>query len=75
MDFPSWQPIKRNRRPKTGTNPGGAPMPLEIKRLHLAKLSPPGGERGQWPVHGFGRVRSISPSRVHFCHHTDVVHD
>ena len=28
-------------------------MPLEIKRLHLAKLSPPGGERGQWPVHGF----------------------
>jgi hypothetical protein len=28
-------------------------MSLEIKRLHLAKLSPPGGERGQWPVHGF----------------------
>ncbi len=28
-------------------------MLLEIKRLHLAKLSPPGGERGQWPVHGF----------------------
>src|SRR5712664_593017 len=31
----------------------GAPMSSEIKRLHLAKLSPPGGERGQWPVHGF----------------------
>jgi glyoxylase-like metal-dependent hydrolase (beta-lactamase superfamily II) len=28
-------------------------VPVEIKRLHLAKLSPPGGERGQWPVHGF----------------------
>src|SRR6201997_2668476 len=28
-------------------------MLLEIKRLPLAKLSPPGGERGQWPVHGF----------------------
>jgi len=28
-------------------------MSLEIKRLHLAKVSPPGGGRGQWPVHGF----------------------
>ena len=28
-------------------------MSLEIKRLHLAKLSPPGGAQGQWPVHGF----------------------
>ena len=28
-------------------------MSLEIKRLHLAKLSPPGGAPGQWPVHGF----------------------
>jgi N-acyl homoserine lactone hydrolase len=28
-------------------------MSLEIKRLHLAKLSPPGGAKGQWPVHGF----------------------
>jgi len=27
-------------------------MPLEIKRLHLAKLTPPGSD-GQWPVHGF----------------------
>src|SRR5215469_17462315 len=32
---------------------GGVPVSLEIKRLHLAKLNPPGGERGQWPVHGF----------------------
>ena len=29
-------------------------MSLEIKRLHLAKLSPPGGGRGQWPVHRLG---------------------
>jgi len=110
-------------------------MSLEIKRLHLAKLSPPGGGQGQWPVHGFviatpghtaghqcvavqtgdgspdlligdaaytpreytgpldqellpgqaadrpsweasiGKVRSMTPSRVHFCHHADVVHD
>ena len=28
-------------------------MSLEIKRLHLAKVTPPGGTRGQWPVHGF----------------------
>jgi N-acyl homoserine lactone hydrolase len=28
-------------------------MALEIKRLHLAKLRPPGRDRGQWPVHGF----------------------
>ncbi len=26
---------------------------LEVKRLHLAWLNPPGGGRGQWPVHGF----------------------
>src|ERR1700749_703832 len=28
-------------------------MSLEIKRLHLAKLRPPGGKSGEWPVHGF----------------------
>jgi N-acyl homoserine lactone hydrolase len=28
-------------------------MALEIKRLHLAKLSAPGRPREQWPVHGF----------------------
>jgi len=28
-------------------------MTLELKRLHLATLSPPGGQRGEWPVHGF----------------------
>ena len=28
-------------------------MSLEIKRLHLAKLDPPGGGEDQWPVHGF----------------------
>lgn len=28
-------------------------MSLQIKRLHLANVTPPGGERGQWPVHGF----------------------
>jgi N-acyl homoserine lactone hydrolase len=26
-------------------------MPIEIKRLHLARLTAPGG--GEWPVHGF----------------------
>ncbi len=26
---------------------------LEIHRLHLARLSPPGSEGAQWPVHGF----------------------
>jgi hypothetical protein len=37
-------------------------MPLEIKRLHLAKLSAPGGGAGQqWPAHGLL--------------HTDIVHD
>src|ERR1700744_6112899 len=28
-------------------------MSLEIKRLTLGKLSPPGGNRGETPVHGF----------------------
>jgi N-acyl homoserine lactone hydrolase len=28
-------------------------MALEIKRLHLASLTGPGGDRGRWPVHGF----------------------
>ena len=28
-------------------------MALEIKRLHLAKLTPPTGGEDQWPVHGF----------------------
>ena len=28
-------------------------MAPEIKRLHLASISPEGGSRGQWPVHGF----------------------
>jgi N-acyl homoserine lactone hydrolase len=28
-------------------------MPVEIKRLRLARLTPPGGDRGHWPVHGF----------------------
>jgi N-acyl homoserine lactone hydrolase len=29
-------------------------MSLEVKRLHLARLSPPGGDGSrEWPVHGF----------------------
>jgi N-acyl homoserine lactone hydrolase len=28
-------------------------MSLEVSRLHLASLSPPGGGEGRWPVHGF----------------------
>jgi N-acyl homoserine lactone hydrolase len=27
--------------------------PLQITRLHLARLKAPGSETGQWPVHGF----------------------
>ncbi len=28
-------------------------MSLEIRRLHLARLTPPGVQQGEWPVHGF----------------------
>ena len=28
-------------------------MALEVRRLHLARLRPPGGRGGEWPVHGF----------------------
>jgi N-acyl homoserine lactone hydrolase len=28
-------------------------MSLEVKRLHLARLRPPDGRGGEWPVHGF----------------------
>jgi N-acyl homoserine lactone hydrolase len=37
---------------------------------------PPGqaADRPSWEA-SIGRVRSMTPSRVHFCHHTDVVHD
>jgi N-acyl homoserine lactone hydrolase len=28
-------------------------MALEVKRLHLARLRPPDGRGGEWPVHGF----------------------
>jgi N-acyl homoserine lactone hydrolase len=31
-------------------------MGLEIKRLHLASLTGPGGDRGRWPVHGFAVI-------------------
>jgi N-acyl homoserine lactone hydrolase len=30
-------------------------------------------DRPAWEA-SIGRVRSITPSRVHFCHHTDVIH-
>ena len=54
---------------------------LEIKRLHLASLQ--GVDGGRWPVHGFvvthlggavRRIHSLRPERVHFGHHTDIVH-
>jgi N-acyl homoserine lactone hydrolase len=37
---------------------------------------PPGqaADRQSWES-SIGRVRSMTPSRVHFCHHTDIVHD
>ena len=37
---------------------------------------PPGqaADRPSWEA-SIGRVRSMTPSRVHFCHHTDTVHD
>jgi hypothetical protein len=61
-------------------------MTLENKRLHLASLQ--GVDGGRWPVHGFvtqpgdlqawrdsiARIHSLQPERVHFCHHTDIVH-
>ena len=36
---------------------------------------PPGqaADRPSWEA-SIGRVRSMTPSRVHFCHHTDIVH-
>jgi N-acyl homoserine lactone hydrolase len=36
---------------------------------------PPGqaADRPSWEA-SIGRVRSMAPARVHFCHHTDVVH-
>ena len=36
---------------------------------------PPGqaADRPSWEA-SVGRVRSMAPARVHFCHHTDVVH-
>jgi N-acyl homoserine lactone hydrolase len=53
MDSPPRPLVKRKPHAKMDTNGGDARMSLEIKRLHLAKLSPPAGDRGQWPVHGF----------------------
>jgi N-acyl homoserine lactone hydrolase len=37
---------------------------------------PPGqaADRPSWDA-SIKRVRSMTPARVHFCHHTDVVHD
>jgi N-acyl homoserine lactone hydrolase len=42
----------------------------------LGQSLPPGqaADRPSWET-SIGRVRSMTPSRVHFCHHTDVVHD
>jgi N-acyl homoserine lactone hydrolase len=42
----------------------------------LGQKLPPGqaADRPSWET-SIGRVRSITPSRVHFCHHTDIVHD
>jgi hypothetical protein len=58
---------------------------LEVKRLHLGATPVGPGDDERWPVHGFvvtypGGAALVdtgvggSPARVHFCHHTDVVH-
>jgi N-acyl homoserine lactone hydrolase len=49
--------------PREYTGPPGQPLP-------------PGqaADRPAWEA-SIGRVRAMAPSRVHFCHHTDVVHD
>jgi hypothetical protein len=41
----------------------------------LDQKLPPGqaADRPSWET-SIGRVRSMAPSKVHFCHHTDVVH-
>ena len=41
----------------------------------LDQKLPPGqaADRPSWEA-SIGRVRSMTPSRVHFCHHTDIVH-
>jgi N-acyl homoserine lactone hydrolase len=41
----------------------------------LDQKLPPGqaADRPSWET-SMGRVRSMAPSKVHFCHHTDVVH-
>jgi N-acyl homoserine lactone hydrolase len=42
----------------------------------LAQKLPPGqaDDRPSWEA-SISRLRSLGPSRVHFCHHTDVLHD
>jgi N-acyl homoserine lactone hydrolase len=42
----------------------------------LGQQLPPGqaADRPSWEA-SIGRVRSMAPSRVHFCHHTGIVHD
>jgi len=41
----------------------------------LDQQLPPGqaADRPSWET-SIGRVRSMTPARVHFCHHTDVIH-
>ena len=56
-------------------------MSLEVSRLHLASLQvpedlPPG--QASDPVSWRGslhRLRALAGARVHFCHHTGVIHN
>jgi len=59
--------------PARGRGKGQRAVSLEVKRLHLGATP---GDIERWPVHGFvvTYLRALTPARVHFCHHTDVVH-
>src|ERR1700751_5268206 len=54
---------------------GGAAYPPREYPGPLDQKLPPGqaADRTSWEA-SIGRVRSMTPSRVHFCHHTDIVH-
>ena len=64
-------------------------MSLEVRRLHLARLRGPDGKFAGPPADelppgqasdpdawrtSLQRIRAVPSGRVHFCHHTDVIH-
>jgi hypothetical protein len=64
-------------------SPGGAPDLLIGDAAYTPRqyAGPPGqdlppgqaSDRSAWQD-SLGRMRSLRPARVHFCHHTDVLH-